>query len=73
MTGRPMGSSPAERSHGLPLGEATGKDSGGFWVKSKGSKPARKSGMLVVVAALAALAVSAVGVKRLKRREGRSG
>jgi hypothetical protein len=37
-------------------------------VKSKGLKPARWSGMLVIIAALAALAMSAVRMRRSGRR-----
>jgi hypothetical protein len=49
------------------------RDSGGFWVKSKGSKPVRWSGMLVVVAAVAAFAMSAGRAVRTKRRGRRAG
>jgi hypothetical protein len=46
--------------------------SGGFRMKSKGSKPARWRTMLVGIAALTALALSAERVARMRRR-GRSG
>jgi hypothetical protein len=49
------------------------QNSGGFWMKSKGSKPARWSGILVIVAALAALALSAGRVARIRRSGKRSG
>ncbi len=42
-------------------------------MKSKGSKPARWSGVLVIVAALAALALSAGRVARIRRGGKRSG
>jgi hypothetical protein len=45
--------------------------SGGFRMKSKGSKPARWRSMLVGIAALTALALSAERVARMRRR-GRS-
>ena len=47
-------------------------DSGGFWVKNKGSKPDRRSSLLVMVAALAAVAMLAGRAARTRHRGKRS-
>ncbi len=72
MTAAAMGNSFPGTDHGPRCGAATAK-LGGILVKSKGSKPARWSGILVMAAALAALALSAGRVARIRRSGKRSG
>ena len=70
MTARAMGNSIPGTDH-WPAAWRGHDILGGFWMKSKGSKPARWRSTLVAIAALTAVALSAERVARMRRR-GRS-